>query len=199
MGPIPGGLLYAGRSAEAIGQPAIAFAGKDLLTNGVKQGIASALSGHGIHCVFVASRAHSRPMNWVDGEDVMTVSSLLSMAGSDHEPTAIDEDHLRRMTLGDRRLEREVLEIFARQTIIMLDRISGAGPALAAATAHTLMGSARGIGAWRVAQAAERLEQAAIGQSREAELDEAVEELKAATLEAGAAIGARLGNVLHDY
>ena len=129
----------------------------------------------------------------------MTVSSLLSMAGSDHEPTAIDEDHLRRMTLGDRRLEREVLEIFARQTIIMLDRISGAGPALAAATAHTLMGSARGIGAWRVAQAAERLEQAAIGQSREAELDEAVEELKAATLEAGAAIGARLGNVLHDY
>ena len=52
------------------------------------------------------------------------------------------------MTLGDRRLEREVLEIFVRQTVIMLERIAGAEPALAAAAAHTLTGSARGIGVW---------------------------------------------------
>ena len=47
-----------------------------------------------------------------------------------------------------------------RQTTIMLNRIAGADPPLAAAAAHTLKGSARGIGAWRVARAAELLEQA---------------------------------------
>jgi hypothetical protein len=79
----------------------------------------------------------------------------------DRTQGAIDETHFSRMTLGDRRLEREVLEIFLRQNVIMLERIAGAEPAVAAAAAHTLLGSARGIGAWRVARAAERLEHAA--------------------------------------
>ncbi len=56
--------------------------------------------------------------------------------------------------------------------------------------AHSLNGSARGIGAWRVAQAAEKLERAVEGGERD--LDAAVSELRAATIEAGAAIGARL-------
>ena len=77
----------------------------------------------------------------------MTAPSALSAAGSDRQCAVIDDDHLSRMTLGDRRLEREVLEIFVRQTVIMLERIAGAEPALAAAAAHTLTGSARGIGA----------------------------------------------------
>jgi HPt (histidine-containing phosphotransfer) domain-containing protein len=101
------------------------------------------------------------------------------------------------MTLGDRRLEREVLEIFVRQTTIMLGRIASAAPGLAAAAAHTLMGSARGIGAWRVAQAAERLELAA-GEGHTAEVEQAIEDLKAASLEAGAAIGARLQGSMRD-
>lgn len=104
----------------------------------------------------------------------------------------IDEDHLRRMTLGDRRLEREVLQIFVRQTLAMLERIAGGEPALAAAAAHTLTGSARGIGAWRLAGAAERLERAST-EGGEQQLCEAMAELKAASLEASAAIGARLG------
>jgi HPt (histidine-containing phosphotransfer) domain-containing protein len=128
---------------------------------------------------------------------VMTASGPLSLIGSDPEPAVIDEDHLGRMTLGDRRLEREVLEIFVRQTIIMLERIAGADPALAAAAAHTLTGSARGIGAWRVARAAERVECVANGHA--AELDAAVEQLKAATVQASAAIAARLGDVLRDH
>ena len=103
------------------------------------------------------------------------------------------------MTLGDRRLEREVLEIFVRQTVIMLERIAGAEPALAAAAAHTLTGSARGIGAWRVARAAEQLERAANGKSGAAALDEAVEELKSAAVEASAAIATRLGDVLRGH
>jgi len=127
----------------------------------------------------------------------MTASS--ASAGSDRAHAVIDDDHLSRMTLGDRRLEREVLEIFVRQTVIMLGRIAGAEPALAAAAAHTLTGSARGIGAWRVARAAEHLERVANGKSGAAALDEAVEELKSATVEASAAIAARLGDVLRGH
>jgi len=60
-------------------------------------------------------------------------------------------------------------------------------------------GSARGIGAWRVARAAEHLERVANGRSGAAALDEAVEELKGATVEASAAIAARLGEVLRGH
>ncbi len=125
----------------------------------------------------------------------MMTSCALAAAQSEPNPVAIDEDHLGRMTLGDRRLEREVLELFLRQTTIMLDRIIGAEPSLAAAAAHTLKGSARGIGAWRVARAAEILELAAgcvDASDPERDLEDALAELKAASLEAGAAIAARL-------
>ena len=128
----------------------------------------------------------------------MTAMRLSAAAESNRWPTAIDETHLARMTLGDRRLEREVLEIFVRQTTIMLNRIVGAEPALAAAAAHTLKGSARGIGAWRVARAAELLEQAATGDGGEGDIDEAIEELKAASLEASATIGTRLTGLLAE-
>jgi HPt (histidine-containing phosphotransfer) domain-containing protein len=106
---------------------------------------------------------------------------------------SIDQVHLERMTLGDRGLEREVLAIFARQTAMTLERIVGAGPARAAAAAHTLKGSARGIGAWRVAEAAERLEQAATSAADEATMLSALADLEAASLEARLAIGLRLG------
>jgi HPt (histidine-containing phosphotransfer) domain-containing protein len=131
----------------------------------------------------------------------MTASRLMTAAGDEREASAIDEGHLGRMTLGDRRLEREVLELFLRQTTIMLSRIADAAPPLAAAAAHTLKGSARGIGAWRVARAAELLEQAAGGDDgrRGLDLAEAIAELKAASLEAGAAIGARLTVLLAEF
>ena len=128
----------------------------------------------------------------------MTAASLSTAAHYHQKPDAIDGDHLERMTLGDRRLEREVLELFVRQTGIMLNRIAGAEPALAAAAAHTLKGSARGIGAWRVARAAEFLEQAASAFCGEAEVEDAIEELKAASLEASAVIGVRLTALLAE-
>jgi HPt (histidine-containing phosphotransfer) domain-containing protein len=134
----------------------------------------------------------------VGGEDAVNASSQLSVTCRDPEPSVIDEGHLWRMTLGDRRLEREVLQIFVRQTAILLERIAGAEPALAAAAAHTLVGSARGIGAWRMARAAERLEYAAGGQSALSapvmDLMVAVGELTAAAMEASAAINVRLRN-----
>jgi HPt (histidine-containing phosphotransfer) domain-containing protein len=122
----------------------------------------------------------------------MTQSSLLAAPCREQKPLIIDDDHLGRMTLGDRSLEREVLEIFARQTVLTLTRIAGAKPACAAAAAHTLKGSARGIGAWGVAEAAERIEQAVTDGDNKA-MNAAIAELEAASVEVRAEIGARLG------
>jgi HPt (histidine-containing phosphotransfer) domain-containing protein len=112
----------------------------------------------------------------------------LRLAAEVHPPGPIDAEHLTQMTFGDRRLEREVLEIFCRQATIMLGRIGGVELGAAAAAIHTLKGSARGIGAWRVARAAERLEHACGDADRAASLAE----LQSATLEARAAIDVRL-------
>src|SRR4029077_10929786 len=69
---------------------------------------------------------------------------------------AIDVDHLARMTFGDRRLERDVLELFDRQTMLLLARMQDALPEAASAMAHTLKGSAQGVGAWKIVAAAEQ-------------------------------------------
>ena len=129
------------------------------------------------------------------------MTSGAKLADETHEPAAIsrqviDSKHLERITLGDHRLEREVLQIFVRQSAMMLERISSAEPGILGMAAHTLSGSARGIGAWRVAGAAEKLERASRKGSDE-EIGGAIAELKAAALEATAAIGARLAEPLH--
>lgn len=116
------------------------------------------------------------------------MSAGLQAAAAAPGQGVIDDEHLGQVTFGDRRLEREVLQIFRRQAAIMLGRIGVSEPAAASLAIHTLKGSARGIGAWRVARAAERLEQA----SAETERSAALGELTAATVEAGAAIDARL-------
>lgn len=73
---------------------------------------------------------------------------------------AIDLVHLARMTFGDRSLEREVLQLFVRQSALLLGRLQGADTDGVAALAHTIKGSARGVGAWRVATEAEAVEMA---------------------------------------
>jgi len=78
------------------------------------------------------------------------------------EERAIDFEHLFRMTLGDHALEREVLQLFDRQSGMLMERIATSEPAVVAAFAHTLKGSARGIGAWQVARSADVLECAAL-------------------------------------
>lgn len=92
---------------------------------------------------------------------------------------AIDRAHLARMTFGDRGLERELLELFDRQAAILLARMRATDAATTATLAHTLKGSALGVGAAGVAQAAAAVEQAA-GPS---ELAAAIERL-AATVDA---------------
>jgi Hpt domain len=102
------------------------------------------------------------------------------------EPT-IDQTHLARMTLGERSLEREVLQLFDRQSGMLLSRMAGAEPKIVAALAHTLTGSARGIGAWKVAEAGEAVERLAM-QCDPKTLTGAVAELSTAVSEAQAAI-----------
>jgi HPt (histidine-containing phosphotransfer) domain-containing protein len=99
----------------------------------------------------------------------------------------IDLDHLSRMTLGERGLEREVLELFERQAKMLLARMRSAALPVVAAQAHTLKGSARSIGAWRVARAAETVEQASSD-----EIAAALAALDAAVAEARAAIAGLL-------
>ena len=97
----------------------------------------------------------------------------------------IDLVHLARMTMGDRSLEREVLQLFDRQAVTRVARLRDAEPCSVAAVAHTLKGSARGVGAWRVARAAEAVELAGDDQKS---LGAAIERLTAAANEARALI-----------
>ena len=73
----------------------------------------------------------------------------------------IDLAHLARMTCGEKSLEAEVLSLFDRQAGMLLARMQQSSRKVAGVLAHTIAGSARGIGAWKVAAAAERLELAA--------------------------------------
>jgi HPt (histidine-containing phosphotransfer) domain-containing protein len=71
----------------------------------------------------------------------------------------IDFDHLRRMTLGDNSLEREVLAMYAGQAAELAAALAQLSTD-AATLAHKLKGSARAIGAVHVAAAAADLETA---------------------------------------
>ncbi len=71
----------------------------------------------------------------------------------------VDLQYLGRFTLGDKPLEREVLDLFLVHTPLYLDRLCSAATAKAwHDAAHTLKGAARGIGAWRLARCAESAE-----------------------------------------
>jgi HPt (histidine-containing phosphotransfer) domain-containing protein len=100
----------------------------------------------------------------------------------------ISLDLLRRMTLGDTALEREVLGMFSTQAVRLLERLQVL-PEDAAAVAHTLKGSARAVGALDVADAAEGLETAL----REGDAADALAWLGTAVAQARAAISDMLG------
>ncbi len=98
----------------------------------------------------------------------------------------IDLAHLSEQTLGDRRLQRELLCLFSAQSPRLLAQIRAVWHdenGTLNDLAHQLKGSARAIGAFRVAAAAETLESIApkdAGQAPLAALAEALEEAIAA-------------------
>ncbi|MBY0227069.1 MAG: Hpt domain-containing protein [Hyphomicrobium sp.] len=70
-------------------------------------------------------------------------------------PYPIDHDHLRRYAMGDRQLELEVLHLFAGELPKTIRALRDARTDMDwKVAAHTLKGSARAVGAWRVAAAA---------------------------------------------
>ena len=70
----------------------------------------------------------------------------------------IDLEHLSRQTMGDRALEQEVLAMFSHHAGEIRDGLAGADEAERRRLAHTLKGAARGVGAFVLADCAERLE-----------------------------------------
>jgi len=67
----------------------------------------------------------------------------------------VDLVHLSRYTLGERALEREVLQLFCSQSSIYIERLHAARSEKDwKDAAHSLKGSATAIGAWRAASAA---------------------------------------------
>ena len=111
--------------------------------------------------------------------DFRNTAEVVSPALVPDQP--VDREHLFRMTLGDHGLEGEVLRLFDRQANMLIARMATAKPSCIKALAHTLDGSARGVGAWRVAQAAQDVERA-IADGNDAV--PAIDALKSATDEA---------------
>ena len=70
----------------------------------------------------------------------------------------IDMVHLARQTMGDKVLELEVLQMFARQARASMKELAACEGDARAAVAHRLKGSAQSVGATAVSKAAEALE-----------------------------------------
>jgi HPt (histidine-containing phosphotransfer) domain-containing protein len=81
------------------------------------------------------------------------------MSHTSDDSRVLDFDHLHRQTAGDRALERDLLGLFRTQCARLRLLIQEEGPPVQRAdAAHKLKGSARAIGALRLASLADRLE-----------------------------------------
>lgn len=82
--------------------------------------------------------------------------TLRGLSPSQSRP--IDLVHLATQTLGDKSREIEALQAFVRQARQALREIANGDTAVIVAAAHRLQGAAAGVGAFKVADAAARLE-----------------------------------------
>ena len=124
----------------------------------------------------IAVPLHLQRINWMPSPPLVPDDGPINIA------------HLKRMTLGDARLEREVLAMFSGQAVGLIGALAVL-PADAAELAHTLNGSARAIGAFQVADAAEVFEAA---MRNGGEPSEALAALQQAIAQARCAIEAML-------
>lgn len=90
----------------------------------------------------------------------------------------VDLAHLARQTLGDRDLEREVLCMFVHQIGSVRERIATADAAERKMLAHTLKGSARGIGAFALADCAGEIEEAPASAAAVTRLTRLIDEVR---------------------
>jgi HPt (histidine-containing phosphotransfer) domain-containing protein len=85
-----------------------------------------------------------------------SVAAAFAMPGGEGSSPAartrpVDLQHLSRQTLGDRSLEQEVLQLFMQQAVSVRDQIGRCAMAERLQLAHALKGSARGVGAFAIA------------------------------------------------
>ena len=73
-------------------------------------------------------------------------------------PRPIDLVHLSKYTLGNRSLENELLGLFRNQADVYLARLEAGDDKEWRDAAHSLKGSARGLGAWALGDLAEEAE-----------------------------------------
>ncbi|PWK69856.1 Hpt domain-containing protein [Aminobacter sp. AP02] len=70
----------------------------------------------------------------------------------------IDLEHLSRQTIGDRDVEREVLDLFVHQALAVREAIVSADVAERLRLCHALKGAARGVGAFPIADCVGKIE-----------------------------------------
>jgi HPt (histidine-containing phosphotransfer) domain-containing protein len=117
----------------------------------------------------------------------MEIDTPAARQGSGTEQiNPVDLQHLRRYTMGDIKLEKEVLELFLGQLPVTIKALSEATSERDwQIAAHTLKGSGSAVGAWRVARLAEHAERpatiknAALRSQAIARIEEAAEEARA--------------------
>lgn len=90
----------------------------------------------------------------------------------------IDLAHLAQQTMGDRDLERDVLDLFVEQALQARDRLAQAGAAERRSIAHSLKGSARSVGAAAIARCAEAIEDHPDDRDVEARLAGLIDEVR---------------------
>src|SRR5690606_39044532 len=74
-------------------------------------------------------------------------------------PRPVELGNLTKYTLGNRSLENALLALFRNQAAVYLARLDAAGDEKVwRAAAHSLKGSARGLGAWALGELAEEAE-----------------------------------------
>lgn len=112
----------------------------------------------------------------------------ISSRAPDMTEKAIDFAYLSSQTAGDHELERELLTLFAQQCVVHLRTIHGGIDRQARMdAAHSLKGAARAVGAWQVAEAADRIEESLAGPEQKAS-ETALDALALAAAEARAVI-----------
>ena len=108
----------------------------------------------------MAHPAHA--IDFTAGSSAYGAGSMSSSHGAaicERHDRPVDLVHLSRQSHGDRELEIEILGLFQCQSKLYLDRlVEGTTADQRKMAAHTILGSARGIGAWKVADEAEHVQ-----------------------------------------
>jgi HPt (histidine-containing phosphotransfer) domain-containing protein len=113
------------------------------------------------------------------------------------ESIVLDTGHLRGFTGGDSDLEAQVLEIFRDNALAYLSALEAADKTNWKGCAHKLKGAARGIGAWRLASLAERVEHDDVASRDRALAEQHFKELHERLQQLSEAITVRLKDI-HD-